>query len=213
MNIRLDNIRPEYILPGRIESSEIWGADVELDAGSCIMIHAPSGSGKTTLIQILYGLHAKYTGKVDLEGKALADFTISEKAGLRQKRFSVVFQDLRLFMKATGWENIQLNSALSPVHSESELRDMAAALGMADKLDRPVSTLSQGERQRIAIVRSLAQPFEWIFLDEPFSHLDENNIAKARELILNAAKERSAGILLAGLGYDYGFPAIKTLEL
>ena len=80
-------------------------------------------------------------------------------------------------------------------------------------MNRPVSTLSQGERQRIAIIRAMCQPFAWLLLDEPFSHLDEANIAIARQLMLERITEEGAGFLLAGLGFDYGFQTNLEIQL
>jgi ABC-type lipoprotein export system ATPase subunit len=70
-------------------------------------------------------------------------------------------------------------------------------------LEKKIKILSYGERQRIAIIRSLMQPFEWLLLDEPFGHLDEENIRKACELIKSECKKRDAGILMTSLGPDY----------
>jgi putative ABC transport system ATP-binding protein len=213
MNLKLSNVIPDPLLPARVAESQIWDEQVEFNAGERIHVHAPSGSGKTTFIHILYGLRQDFKGAVEIDGKDLSSLNISEKAHVRQKSLSVVFQDLRLFPKLTGRENIRLNAELQPGKSESEWESMAAELGMGNKLDRPVSTLSQGERQRIAIIRALSQPFEWLFLDEPFSHLDEDNSQKAMQLVQARADELNAGILLAGLGYEKSMSLDREIEL
>ena len=70
---------------------------------------------------------------------------------------------------------------------------------MEEKYDERVETLSFGQKQRVAIIRSLCKPFELLVCDEPFSHLDEINKAKCVELIENRLKEASAGIVLTTL--------------
>jgi putative ABC transport system ATP-binding protein len=72
---------------------------------------------------------------------------------------------------------------------------------------------SYGEQQRIAIIRSLQQPFNFIVLDEPFSHLDENNSIKAMQLIETEAAKRNAGIILADLNEVPFYKADRTLFL
>ncbi len=178
-----------------------------------MLVNAPSGSGKTTFIHLLYGLKREFSGNYLLDNRSAVTMGRKDWAELRQIRFSVVFQDLRLFPRASGMENIRLKSELRPVTDQAGIREMAARLGMADKLNRPVDTLSQGERQRIAIIRAMCQPFDWLLLDEPFSHLDEANIRYARELMLERIEIQKAGFVLAGLGFDYGFATEKALHL
>ena len=69
-----------------------------------------------------------------------------------------------------------------------------------------IQTLSQGQKQRVAIVRALIQPFDIIVLDEPFSHLDKENIKIAVSIITQRCTEEKAGLLLASLGDDYAIP-------
>ena len=73
--------------------------------------------------------------------------------------------------------------------------------------------MSYGQRQRIAIIRALCQPFDFLLLDEPFSHLDADNIQKAIDLILEICNAENAGMMLVSLGEDYGISFDKRLEL
>jgi putative ABC transport system ATP-binding protein len=72
---------------------------------------------------------------------------------------------------------------------------------------------SYGEQQRIAIIRALIQPFEWLLMDEPFSHLDENNTAKAAALIADECSQRNAGFIITDLDDDENFNYSKKLNL
>ncbi len=76
---------------------------------------------------------------------------------------------------------------------------MAGRLGVSSKLDQPIRTCSYGEQQRIAIIRSLVQPFDFILLDEPYSHLDEDNRLKAMKLLYEQCEKRSAAMVFADL--------------
>ena len=90
---------------------------------------------------------------------------------------------------------------------------MAEILGIGKKLDKPAKTCSYGEQQRIAIIRSLQQPFDFLLMDEPFSHLDENNRSIAMQLINEEAAKRKAAIILADLKKVEQFDAEKILYL
>ncbi len=213
MDLHFDRVLPPNIDPARVGASEVWDTDLHLPCGSRVHVHAPSGSGKTTFIHLLYGLRREFRGQYRLDGTNSGTFKQSDWSRVRGETLAVVFQDLRLFPEATGWENIRLNAELAPAGSPAEWRAMAERLGMGGKLERPVQTLSQGERQRIALVRALSQRFRWLFLDEPFSHLDEANIALARELLLERAEQEGAGLILAGLGFEYHVPNEIELAL
>jgi putative ABC transport system ATP-binding protein len=90
---------------------------------------------------------------------------------------------------------------------------MLNCLGIYEKKVSLASTLSYGERQRVAIIRSLLQPFDWLLMDEPFSHLDNMNIEKAVNLIGEVVATNNAGLLLADLEKNDYFRYHKKLFL
>jgi putative ABC transport system ATP-binding protein len=124
-----------------------------------------------------------------------------------------MFQDLRLFPNQTVFQNIEVKRQLNAYHPVNKIKEFAERLGVAHKLDMACSTCSYGEQQRVAIVRCLMQPFDFLLLDEPFSNLDENNRQKAMDLMLEEAEKRKAGILLADLKRIEFFPADKIFHL
>jgi putative ABC transport system ATP-binding protein len=85
------------------------------------------------------------------------------------------------------------------------MTEFAERLCVAHTLNRPIQTLSYGERQRIAIIRALMQPFTTLLLDEPFSHLDQQNIELATQLIAQELQLRNATLLLTDLEDDNHF--------
>jgi putative ABC transport system ATP-binding protein len=90
---------------------------------------------------------------------------------------------------------------------------MAERLGIFNKLQSKTKICSYGEQQRIAIIRSLLQPFDFLLLDEPFSHLDNQNSQKAMDLMLEEAKERKACIIFADLERIEYFPFTRLFHL
>ena len=199
MQILLQEIIPTYFESQQINGSEIWGKNITFTKGEHVHIVAPSGSGKTSLIHFLYGLRKDYEGIILYEKEDIKIFSLEKFSTSRQKNLSIVFQDLRLFTDQTVRANIELKRQLNPYHPMEKIEEMAERLGIANKLNRLAKTCSYGEQQRIAIIRSLMQPFDFLLLDEPFSNLDEVNRSKAFELIDEECKQRNASMLFADL--------------
>lgn len=193
--------------------SGIWNKALSLSTPDYISIQAPSGTGKTTLIHCLYGVRTDYSGNILWQGKDLRQYTAEELAALRAKDLSVIFQDLRLFPELTAWENLIVKQQLTPGIDEKEIEDWMKRLGIGHKKNASGKTLSYGEQQRLAIIRALVQPFRFLLMDEPFSHLDQRNTQIARELILEIVQRNKAGLLLADLDQNDFFPYHKTYTL
>jgi ABC-type lipoprotein export system ATPase subunit len=213
MPIVLQNITPVHLEPEKIAQSAIWQHEVTFAKSEKIQIVAPSGSGKTTLVHFCYGLRKDFKGNLKINNKNSNDFTASDWANFRAKECSIIFQDLRLFAEHTVLQNIEIKQALNPYHGISKIKEMAERLGIANKLTQLAGTCSYGEQQRIAIIRALQQPFNFIVMDEPFSHLDDNNSKLAMQLIQEEATARGAAIILADLEKVSFFDADKTLHL
>ncbi|HTF03136.1 MAG TPA: ATP-binding cassette domain-containing protein [Bacteroidia bacterium] len=213
MKFRLDHVIPIPLIDSPLSEKSLWKKDVDLDTTSIIIAEAPSGTGKTTLLSVLYGVRKDYDGRVYMNGDDISSFSIEQWAVIRREKISFVFQDLRLFPDLTALQNIQLKNQLKPMLSEEEIRSMAEQLGVGHRLDAPCGKLSLGQQQRVAIIRALAQPFEFLMLDEPFSHLDETNSRKAVELILAHCQKNNAGLLMTSLGPSSMFPFNQTIAI
>ena len=213
MTITLENIIPTFLEKEKIDSSGIWNNQVVINKGEQIHIVATSGRGKTSFMHFLYGLRNEYTGNIMLDAKKTQNMNALELAETRRSVYSIIFQDLRLFTANTVFENINIKRLLNPYHGEERIREMASRLGIQNKLDKPVSTCSYGEQQRVAIIRALQQPFHFLLMDEPFSNLDEANRKIAMELIYEEVIKRKAGIILADLKKLDFFKADRIIYL
>ncbi len=210
--IQLKNIVPKP-LEGLYAAESIWGMLFELEARKNYLVKAASGKGKSTLLAYLMGLRSDYTGELILGGKPLHQFSPIELSELRAKELAYLPQDLRLFVQLTGMENIMLTGQVSGICSKVDILKMATELGVAEKMDSPCGKLSFGQQQRVALVRALCRPFKLLLLDEPFSHLDDDNIAIAKKLITEAVEKNNATLILTSLGSDHGFPFTQTLTI
>lgn len=214
MQLYLDKIIPEP-LKSRMDNqySDVWNKVQHIQPGEKIFFQAPSGKGKSTFMHILYGLRKDYDGAALWNEKNAKQQNDEDWAKLRSKELSIVFQDLRLFGDLTVEENIGIKQSLTNSVSMEQAKKWLTQLGLEGKWVQKAETLSYGERQRVAIIRSLLQPFNWLLLDEPFSHLDNDNTQKAASLIWSRVQELNAGMMVVDLEDNSWFPYTRKLVL
>ncbi len=193
--------------------SGVWLQSLNLEQGDTVLLLAPSGTGKTTLLHILYGIRDDYEGDAAWDHTTVKTMSPESLATLRAKQVSIVFQDLRLFPRLTVLENLELKRSLTDTISREEMMTWLTRLGISNKQHAAIHTLSYGEQQRVAIIRSLLQPFRWLLMDEPFSHLDPDNTRIATTLIQEVTAGNKAGLLLAALDENRYFDYSKTISL
>ncbi|MGN6193854.1 MAG: ATP-binding cassette domain-containing protein [Ginsengibacter sp.] len=199
MQIQLRKVIPDYIEKEKRKNSQIWEQDLTINKGEHLHIVAPSGSGKTSLMHFIYGLRKDYSGAIFYDDAEIKNLSTENFSAFRQNKISIIFQDLRLFENQTVKENIEIKRMLDPYYPADKIDEMASRLGIKNKLDQEVKKCSYGEQQRIAIIRALMQPFDFLLLDEPYSHLDEVNRKKAMELIYEECRKRNGAMIFADL--------------
>lgn len=166
---------------------------MEISDEGVTALWGPSGSGKTTLFRILLGLIPCPQLKWTYKGLDLAQLSVPDR------KIGVVFQSLELFPHLTARENILFAAKarkISKAQTEQSLKEFITELGMQNFIDQNVSELSGGEKQRVAIARALIGEPRFLFLDEPFSALDEALKAEARSLIKSIIEKRRIPTLL-----------------
>lgn len=180
--------------------SEVWEADsLLLEQGKTYVVEAPSGRGKTSLLSVIYGIRKDYRGHSFLDERELGSFAPKEWSQIRKRKLSFIFQGLELFDDLTALENIQLKNRITAYHTDERIVEMARKLGIDLFLHRKAGILSFGQQQRVAIIRSLCQPFDFLLADECFSHMDSENSLIAYQLIREECKARGAGLILTSL--------------
>jgi ABC-type lipoprotein export system ATPase subunit len=213
MKITLNKVMPIPLASIKHGENSIWGNEITLESGKKIMLNAASGKGKSTFTFTTLGLRKDYSGVILYDGRDIKTFSPDEWTELRRTTVSVVFQDLQLFPTLTVRENLLLKNNLTHSYSEEELQSQLNELGIADKWNQKCGILSMGQQQRVAIIRALTQPYKWLLLDEPFSHLDEENTQKCLKMIDKRTSELNAGFVLTTLGDNHQFPYDYTLYL
>ena len=198
--ITLNNTLPRVFAGQDSIHSEIWLHDVTLERGKRYLISAESGTGKSSLCSYIYGYRQDYSGTIAFDGKDINTLTIDQWCDVRLRHIAYLPQDMRLFGELTAMENVELKNRLTSHKSRNEVLKLFEIMGIADKVDSLASKLSIGQQQRVAIIRTLCQPCDFIMLDEPVSHLDEENIRIVADLITQEADRQGAGIIATSVG-------------
>lgn len=211
--IELINMLPAVFAGREDTGSEIWLRNVTLERGRNYLISAESGTGKSSLCSYIYGYRNDYSGTLMLDHRDAARLTVPEWCDIRQRHIAYLPQELRLFPELTAMENIQLKNQLTHFKTEQQIMRMLEMLGIPEKANSPVARLSIGQQQRVAIVRTLCQPADFIMLDEPVSHLDEANNRIVADMVTGEARAQGAGIIATSVGNHVLITTDQQLKL
>lgn len=198
--IHLQQVLPQVFAEYNTISSDIWHHDLYFQRGKRYLLEAASGTGKSSLCAYIYGYRDDYQGIINFDEQNIKSLRPKEWDCIRRMSLSLLFQDLRLFPELTALENVQLKNRLTRHKSKKQILQLFEALGLSDKLHQRVQTLSFGQQQRVAFIRCLCQPFQFILLDEPVSHLDAANAQVMAQLLLEEAQAQQAGVLVTSIG-------------
>ncbi len=190
--VRLDDVRKTYRM-GAQDVHALAGVTAVFERGSFWAVMGPSGSGKSTLLNLLGCLDRPTSGRYALEGRdvsALADDELSE---IRLKYLGFIFQSFNLIPQLTVEENIHLPLyylGWTPAASRRRARDLAARVGLEQRLQHRPAELSGGQQQRVAIARALANDPAVLLADEPTGNLDS---ATGRDIMALLAELNGQG--------------------
>ncbi len=215
--IILKNVLPAVFAGAENEppvcDSQVWLRDVTFERGRHYLVEAESGTGKSSLCSFLYGNRSDYSGSIMFNDSDISRYGIDEWCDVRRHALAILPQEMRLFPELTAMENIMIKNRLTHHHSDEHIMGMLTALELGHKADVPAGHLSVGQQQRVAIVRALCQPFDFILLDEPVSHLDARNNVAVAELILTESVAQGAGIIATSVGNNISITPDKVLML
>lgn len=211
--IHLQQTLPQVFADRNSVSSDVWHQDLTFRKGEMYLIEAASGTGKSSLCSYIYGYRNDYQGIINFGETNIKSCSVRDWVELRKRSLSMLFQDLRIFSELTALENIQLKNQLTGYKKKKEIQAIFETLGIADKLNVKAAKLSFGQQQRVAFIRALCQPFDFLFLDEPISHLDDENSRIMGELIHREAEKQGAGVIVTSIGKHIELPYHKILKL
>lgn len=193
MNLKLENISKSYGLPGsRSHRQVLGGLDLELEEGNGLAIIGPSGSGKTTLLNLMGLLDSPDSGEIILGNQNTKRISEKERTTMRNTTIGFVFQSHFLMPQYNLWENILLPTLPSGRTGEEAMgraEELLKKTGLWDLRFSKPSTLSGGECQRTAVVRSLINEPSLLLADEPTGALDEENAEMIMDLLAGINRE------------------------
>ena len=180
-------------------SKVLRGIDFRMEEGERIAIMGPSGSGKSTLLNCIGGIDRPDNGEILFEGQILTSLSEQELCELRRNKISTIFQFFHLLPTLTARENIEFPMLLNSVSAKErnqKVDDLLNAVKIQHRACAFPHELSGGEKQRVAIARSLSMRPKLILADEPTGNLDSKNTDSVLELIENLSKQHGIAMLL-----------------
>lgn len=211
--IHLQQTLPQVFADRNSISSDIWHQDLLFQKNEIYLIEAASGTGKSSLCSYIYGYRNDYQGIINFDETNIKAYSVKQWVDLRKHSLSMLFQDLRVFTELTAIENVQLKNNLTGYKKKKEILVLFERLGISDKQNVKVGKLSFGQQQRVAFIRAICQPYDFLFLDEPISHLDEENSRIIGEIIMEEAEKQGAGIIATSIGKHIELPYQKVFQL
>ncbi|MCZ4102958.1 MULTISPECIES: ABC transporter ATP-binding protein [Streptomyces] len=184
---------------GRRELKSLDGVSLTVAAGEVVAVTGPSGAGKTTLLHLLGGLDRQHEGRVRVVGVDWQTLRGSDRARFRRRNCGFVVQGLALLPQATAAENVEVPLLLDGIPAPDRRDRVARALGgvgLADEGAKLPDQLSGGQQQRVAIARALVNDPAVVLADEPTGSLDSETAASVVRLLLAAAREHGAAVVL-----------------
>lgn len=181
-------------------TTAVRNVSLEARRGEMVLLLGPSGSGKTTLLTIIAGLVKPTSGSVALFGKGVEEFTAAELQSLRADKMGFIFQTFLLIDSLTAGENIEIVLRFCRKRRAERIRRTKAILGelgiehLAGRFPRG---LSQGEKQRVAVARAIANDARLLIADEPTGSLETRQAIGIMGLLHAQAKTRGTTVIVA----------------
>ena len=197
MSVKLSNVT--YAYPSDPENVVLQIPKWQITKGDSVFIHGPSGCGKTTLLNLLSGIMVPSTGSIDILDVSINTLSTLQRDRFRANNIGYVFQQFNLIPYLSAVENIQLAQIFrqkKQKKNRGNIENLLSKMNVADsQWYKPVSHLSVGLQQRIAIARALVNQPDVIIADEPTSSLDTQNRDDFMQLLLSQIKQQQKTLI------------------
>lgn len=165
--------------------------DLFLEAGDCLALFGPNGAGKTTLIQVLCSLMLPTSGRV-----VIAGFDTRYEAGALHKIIGVIAHDTFLYNNLTAAENLKFYGRMYNVPRLNEkIEELIKLVGLSEYMNDQVQTFSRGMKQRLSVARAIIHDPMILFLDEPYTGLDQQGAEDLKQLLIKFRNQGKTIIL------------------
>lgn len=190
------------------------GVNFRITQGEFVVIIGPSGCGKTTLLQMLGALDVPSAGILHYRGSSMAE--LPDPSAYRAREIGIIFQAFHLLPTFTAVENVQMPMFETdrPAGTRTERAvELLKSVGLGHRLDHFPAKLSGGEKQRVAIARSLANDPAVLLADEPTGNLDSENSKHILELIIRLRREQNMTLVLVTHDLNIARMATRTIQM
>lgn len=211
--ITFSQVVPKVFSQQPLHESYIWNQQLTLHKDHLYLVEADSGKGKSTFCSYIIGYRNDYTGQLLFDDADTRRFRVADWVEVRRIHISYLFQELRLFPELTAFENVEIKNKMTSHKSRAEIENWFSRLGIADKMNVRIGLMSFGQQQRVAMMRALVQPFDFLLADEPVSHLDDTNSAVMASIMMEEARRQGAGVIVTSIGKHMQLPYDQILKL
>ena len=198
-----------------IETHALSGVHLDIDKGDYVSIAGPSGCGKSTLLSILGLLDSPSEGNYTLNGQAVADLNMSQRARIRNREVGFIFQAFNLIGDLTVYENVELPltyRGMPAADRKERVKDALDRVQMSHRMKHYPAQLSGGQQQRVAVARAVVGDPSIVLADEPTGNLDSTNGEAVMSLL---GELHSGGATICMVTHDprYASYADRTIRL
>lgn len=211
--ITLNKVLPHVFSHVQGLVSDVWNEEITFHKGHYYLLEANSGKGKSTFCSYLIGYRRDFDGKILFDEQNINALTIKDWAEIRTRHVSYLFQELRLFPELTALENVLIKNNMTHFKTKAQILDWFDELDIADKVNVRIGQMSFGQQQRVALIRSFVQPFDFLLADEPISHLDDDNSNTMAQVLLREATHQGAGVIVTSIGKHLALKYDKVVRL
>ncbi|MDV6252927.1 ABC transporter ATP-binding protein [Vibrio sp. EA2] len=200
MTIKLEHLTKTYNPDSDFPVHAVKCVDLEIKQGEFVAIMGPSGSGKTTLLNMLGGIDAPTSGRVEIDGCLISGMSEKELIAYRRDNIGFIFQDYSLLPVLTALENVEFVMQLQG-KSERECRERASSLleqvGLSEQMHKRPSKMSGGQQQRVAVARALAPKPRFVMADEPTANLDAKSTAELLDIMEQLSEQEGTTFIFS----------------
>jgi putative ABC transport system ATP-binding protein len=212
--VSLQNLTKKFVTD-EVETHALSDVSLEIRRGDYVSIAGPSGCGKSTLLSIIGLLDTPTIGSYALNGRPVADLSVTERARIRNREIGFIFQSFNLIGDLSVFENVELPltyRGMSPPDRKDRVNRALDAVGMSHRAKHLPSQLSGGQQQRVAVARAIAGEPSLLLADEPTGNLDSKSGESVMEL-LHQIHENGATVCIVTHDPRYARHAQRSINL